>query len=77
LPVAPRPPVPVRQKSVREALRATMRDPAGQYSRELNGEIFYSLREAEIIIERWRHHYNKAGRTARSATGHQRRRPSS
>ena len=24
----------------------------------LNGEIFYSLREAQIIIERWRSHYN-------------------
>jgi putative transposase len=24
----------------------------------LNGEIFYSLREAQIIIERWRKHYN-------------------
>jgi putative transposase len=24
----------------------------------LNGEIFYSLREAEIIIERWKRHYN-------------------
>ena len=24
----------------------------------LNGEIFYSLREAQILIERWRHHYN-------------------
>lgn len=24
----------------------------------LNGEIFYSLREAQIIIERWRIHYN-------------------
>jgi hypothetical protein len=24
----------------------------------LNGEIFYSLREAQIIIERWRNHYN-------------------
>jgi putative transposase len=23
----------------------------------LNGEIFYSLREAQIIIERWRNHY--------------------
>ncbi len=22
------------------------------------GEIFYSLREAQIIIERWRNHYN-------------------
>jgi len=25
----------------------------------LNGEIFYSLKEAQIIIERWRRHYNK------------------
>lgn len=24
----------------------------------LNGEVFYSLREAQIIIERWRNHYN-------------------
>lgn len=24
----------------------------------LNGEIFYTLREAQIIIERWRHQYN-------------------
>ena len=24
----------------------------------LNGAIFYSLREAQIIIERWRNHYN-------------------
>ncbi len=24
----------------------------------LNGEIFYSLREAQILIKRWRHHYN-------------------
>ncbi|MEP4247379.1 IS3 family transposase [Tateyamaria sp.] len=24
----------------------------------LNGEIFYSLREAQIMIERWRNHYN-------------------
>ncbi len=24
----------------------------------LNGEIFYSLHEAEIIIESWRKHYN-------------------
>ena len=24
----------------------------------LNGEIFYSLREAQIIIEEWRRHYN-------------------
>jgi transposase InsO family protein len=24
----------------------------------LNGELFYSLKEAKIIIENWRHHYN-------------------
>lgn len=24
----------------------------------LDGEIFYSLKEAQILIERWRHHYN-------------------
>jgi putative transposase len=24
----------------------------------LNGEVFYTLKEAQIIIERWRHHYN-------------------
>ena len=24
----------------------------------LNGEIFYTLREAQILIERWRKHYN-------------------
>ncbi len=24
----------------------------------LDGEIFYSLREAEVVIESWRRHYN-------------------
>jgi transposase InsO family protein len=24
----------------------------------LNGEIFYSLKEAKVLIEQWRHHYN-------------------
>jgi putative transposase len=24
----------------------------------LNGEIFYSLREAQVVIEQWRRHYN-------------------
>ena len=24
----------------------------------LDGELFYSLAEAKIVIERWRHHYN-------------------
>lgn len=26
----------------------------------LNGEIFYTLREAKVLIERWREHYNRA-----------------
>ena len=25
----------------------------------LNGEIFYSLREAKVLIEQWRRHYNQ------------------
>jgi transposase InsO family protein len=24
----------------------------------LNAEIFYTLKEAQVLIERWRHHYN-------------------
>jgi putative transposase len=24
----------------------------------LNGEIFYTLREAQVMIQRWRQHYN-------------------
>tara|TARA_R110002051_G_scaffold97604_1_gene167805 strand:- start:155 stop:436 length:282 start_codon:yes stop_codon:yes gene_type:complete len=24
----------------------------------LNGEVFYTLRQAQILIERWRSHYN-------------------
>ena len=27
----------------------------------LNGEIFYSLKEASIVIEQWRKHYNTIG----------------
>ncbi len=34
----------------------------------LNGEVFYSLREAQIIIERWRRHYNT--RRPHSALGY-------
>ena len=37
-----------------ESFNARLRDEL------LNGEIFYSLKEAQIIIERWRHHYNTA-----------------
>jgi putative transposase len=25
----------------------------------LNGELFYTLREAQVLIEQWRHHYNR------------------
>lgn len=35
-----------------ESFNARLRDEL------LNGEIFYSLREARIIIEKWRRHYN-------------------
>jgi len=34
----------------------------------LNGENFYSLRKAQIIIERWRRHYN--ARRPHSALGY-------
>jgi len=35
-----------------ESFNARLRDEL------LNGEIFYSLKEAQIIIEQWRNHYN-------------------
>ncbi len=35
-----------------ESFNARLRDEL------LNGEIFYSLKEAQIIIEQWRKHYN-------------------
>ncbi len=31
----------------------------------LNGEIFYTLREAQVLLERWRVHYGRSARTAR------------
>jgi len=34
----------------------------------LNGEIFYSLREAQVVIENWRIHYNT--RRPHSALGY-------
>jgi len=30
----------------------------------LNGEIFYTLREAQVVLEHWRHHYNTQRPTA-------------
>jgi transposase InsO family protein len=35
----------------------------------LNGEIFYTLREAKVLIERWRRHYNTV--RPHSALGYQ------
>ena len=37
-----------------ESFNARLRDEL------LNGEIFYSLREAQIVIESWRRHYKRA-----------------
>ncbi len=36
----------------------------------LNGEIFYTLKEAEVLIERWRKQYNRVQPIARWAIGH-------
>lgn len=40
------------ENGYRESFNGRLRDEL------LNGEIFYSLREAQIIIEEWRKHYN-------------------
>lgn len=37
-----------------ESFKARLRDEL------LDGEIFYTLREAQIIVESWRRHYNRA-----------------
>jgi putative transposase len=41
----------------------------------LNGEIFYSLKEAQVVIEWWQWSTTPGGRTRRWATGRRRRRP--
>ena len=41
----------------------------------LNGEIFYTLKEAQIIIENWRQHYNKV--RPHSSLGYRHQRQSS
>ena len=38
----------------------------------LNGEIFYSLKEAQVVIEQWRRHYNTIHRTRHSTIGRRR-----
>ena len=40
------------ENGYRESFNARLRDEL------LNGEIFYTLREAKIVIEQWRRHYN-------------------
>ena len=42
-----------------ESFNAKLRDEL------LNGEIFYSLAEAKIVIESWRRHYNTRPRVRR------------
>ncbi|RNC81397.1 MAG: hypothetical protein ED559_06280 [Phycisphaera sp.] len=36
-----------------------------------SGEIFMTLREAKVLIERWRNHYNTKRHTRRSVTDRQ------
>jgi transposase InsO family protein len=43
----------------------------------LNGEIFYSLKEAQIVIEQWRQHYNTKRPPVPLDTGRPRLKPSS
>ena len=45
---------------VRQLLRAAYSADFGHHKADelLDGEIFYSLKEARIVIESWRHHYN-------------------
>lgn len=40
----------------------------------LNGEVFNSLQEAQVLIERWRQRYNEERPYSALATGHQCRR---
>ena len=48
-----------------ESFNARLRDEL------LNGESFYSLREAQIIIESWRPHYNRSVHMPLSDTNHE------
>lgn len=41
-----------RRSGYCESLNGKLRDEL------LNGEIFYTLKEAQIVIENWRRHYN-------------------
>jgi hypothetical protein len=35
-----------------------------QAALDSNGEIFYTLRETQVLMARWRIHYGRSGRTA-------------
>ena len=41
-----------------------------RYSQFLNGEVFYTLKEAQILTERWRTHYTRSAHTAVSGASH-------
>ena len=41
-----------------ESFNARLRDEL------LNGEIFYSLKEAQVVTEQWRHHHTRSSCTA-------------
>ena len=46
-----------------ESLNGKLRDEL------LNGELFYTLHEAQVLVERWRYHYNT--QRPHSALGYQ------
>ena len=54
-----------------EALNGKMREQC------LNGELFYTLKDAQVMTDRWRIHYDTARRIAVSAAGHTLSKPSS
>ena len=44
----------LRENGYCESFNSKLRDEL------LNGEIFYTLKEAQVVIENWRRHYNEA-----------------
>ncbi len=58
------------ENSYIESFNARLRDEL------LDGEIFYTLREARIVMESWRRHYNAVRPTPHSDTSRQHRRHS-
>jgi hypothetical protein len=43
----------------------------------LDRELFFTLKEAQILTERWRWHYNRSVRTGVSGASYRLRKPSS